>query len=491
MRKLRNSKRGLTFSLHENDGAFQIGTRYTYFVNPKRKQITIVPDKDGAMTVSRKKSGKRVNPLFDIRSKEVRNLVSSADYLGMEVHEDRIVVRMYVQKKVHISMPQVYDFATAVGLKQTGEVIIPKAKLASGAEYQQLTISDYLSSLTSYHGEHIADADLAAKEVHDVFRVCSLFSGAGMFDYAFKNDPAFEIVYACDFDASACESYRYNIGKHIHCGRIEDVDGSKIRADVVIGGPCCQGYSNSNRQNITEQKASDKLDLVNQYIRIVKEMQSAKVFVIENVPNFITMKEGEYINRVLSQLSDYEITVQTVCDCELGGYTIRKRAIIIGSKIGRIALPDIKVTPMKTVWEALSKVDPSWYNYKDITVGRKETVERMKYVPQGGNWKNVPPSVHKFGPDTHSDVFYRLKEDSQAPTIVNWRKINMIHPTENRTLSVAEASALQGFDQRFRFYGTLNDRQQQCGNGVPYAIASAVCKTVKKALLKENIIVSV
>ena len=303
-----------------------------------------------------------------------------------------------------------------------------------------------------------------------------------MLDYPFYKDPSFKIVFANDFDKAACVSYRHNIGNHIMHGSVYDIDGKNISADVVIGGPPCQGFSNENRHNMDSDVSQEKRDMVDEYIRIVNEIQGCKVFCIENVPQFLTAKQGDYINRVLEKLKGFEVSVQVVTDCKIGGFTTRKRAIVIGSKIGEIKLPDIEVLPMKTVKEALSKVDASWFNFNDITKPSKETAKKMSYVPQGGNWKDIPYEISHLGKHTHSAIYRRLEENGQAPTITNWRKSNITHPTKNRVLSVAEAAALQGLDENFCFYGTLNERQQQCGNGVPQAIASLVCKTIKKAL---------
>lgn len=83
--KIKRSKRGLTFSIREK--LFGIGEKYRYIVDKANKEILIIPDKNGNMTVSRKKSGNAYKPLFDIRSKEVREIVCSCDYLEVEAQK--------------------------------------------------------------------------------------------------------------------------------------------------------------------------------------------------------------------------------------------------------------------------------------------------------------------------------------------------------------------------------------------------------------------
>ena len=60
--------------------------------------------------------------------------------------------------------------------------------------------------------------------------------------------------------------------------------------------------------------------------------------------------------------------------------------------------------------------------------------------------------------------------------------MNLMPPVGNRILTVAEAEALMGLPGTFRVFGSLNDRQQQIGNGVTQAIAHFVKSIVKNAL---------
>ena len=68
MRRLKGSARGITFSTNK----VNIGDRFRYFVNIKDKIVSIIPDANGSIVASKKRSGKNVKALFDLRSKEVK-----------------------------------------------------------------------------------------------------------------------------------------------------------------------------------------------------------------------------------------------------------------------------------------------------------------------------------------------------------------------------------------------------------------------------------
>ena len=471
LKKYKKSKRGLTFSLESQ--AFPVGSRFIYRVNKNVRQITIFRSESGN-TVSRKKTGNKIKSLFDLRSKQVMDLMKQCDYFEIEQTGHTIIVRFCRNTKVSFMQKKRHDIGEVLGADCIGSIIMPEemVKKVSGGEplYTQMTISDFLQIDEGSRKQ-------LKKDIPMVYKVISLFSGAGMLDKPFAEDQAFELVYAIDNEPAACESYRKNIGDHIECQSICDIKAKELPdAEVIIGGPSCKAFSNANRR--TRLKDHNDYWLLNEYLRITQGIHP-EVFVIENVPEFITANEGEMLKKVISESKEYEVTSTVVIDADLGGYTMRKRAIIIGSHIGKINLPNVKVLPYKTVEEALSKVNAEWFNYSDVSKSSAKTIERMKQVPQGGNFKNIPELA---GCNSHSGRYRRLHPDGLCPTLVNWRKLPLIHPTEDRILSVAEAIAISGFGKDFEVHGTLSERQQQVGNGVPYAIGRTIKNAVKNAL---------
>ena len=62
--------------------------------------------------------------------------------------------------------------------------------------------------------------------------------------------------------------------------------------------------------------------------------------------------------------------------------------------------------------------------------------------------------------------------------IGNFRKNMLVHPKQDRGLSVREAARLQGFGDTYRFVGTIGARQQQVADAVPPMLAEAVARAI-------------
>ena len=57
----------------------------------------------------------------------------------------------------------------------------------------------------------------------------------------------------------------------------------------------------------------------------------------------------------------------------------------------------------------------------------------------------------------------------------------LIHPSQDRGLSVREAARLQSVPDWFRFYGSIGFQQQQVGNAVPPMLAKIVFGAIGKS----------
>jgi len=118
-----------------------------------------------------------------------------------------------------------------------------------------------------------------------------------------------------------------------------------------------------------------------------------------------------------------------------------------------------------------------------VTRNSELVIKRYKYIPQGGNWKNIPielMSNYKDPNRCHHGIYRRLSEDKPSSVIGNYRKNMLIHPTQDRGLSVREAARLQSFPDWFEFTGPLISQQQLVGNAVPPLLSKAIFKKIKE-----------
>lgn len=482
---IKRSSRGLTFSF-PSTGKLGIGSHYDYIIDKEQTRIRIVSSDVGRYKVSRKRNGDVWNALVDLRNREVLDALAGMDQICISITDDEIIVSDAAVKR-----------AAANG-KKAGTILrfprveIAKLRMAAGMNAgtavdslfsgAQVTFDEYLASSSKAVSVPTLHEGLA-----DVYTLVSLFSGAGILDWPFAQDKQFDIRYAIDYDAGACETYRHNIGLHIVHGDVHKAftdDGYPLdetvgAPDVIIGGPSCKPFSNANRHTrLTEHPDSD---LVVQYMRIVEKLRP-KVFAMENVPAVLTACDGAYYKAIeeVAKECGYEIGAKIIQDNKVGGYTTRRRVIILGSRLGPVQFQNLSLEGGgKTVSDALSKVDRSWKNYDDVTLPGPDTKLRMSFVPQGGNYTSIPQEYQTASKNRHSCTYRRLAMNEPSPTIVNWRKPPLIHPTQDRTLTVAEAKALQGLPGGFRVCGTLGQMQQQVGNSVPVAIG----RYIKNAVL--------
>lgn len=122
----------------------------------------------------------------------------------------------------------------------------------------------------------------------------------------------------------------------------------------------------------------------------------------------------------------------------------------------------------------------------------------VTYIPQGGNWKDIPETVRDKRLDSiratggRTTYYGRLRWDKPSYTIATYfnRVPNgcNIHPEQNRILSNREAARLQSFPDNFVFKGTKVSQFKQIGNAVPPLLARYVSSLIKPHLESYNFV---
>lgn len=327
-----------------------------------------------------------------------------------------------------------------------------------------------------------------------------------------------DIAMAIERNKYAASTYRFNFPnvdvleddiRKVSGGTIlRKLDMLKGELGVLVAGLPCQGFSESNRRTRTMGNANNFL--YREVLRILVDV-SPRWFLIENVAGIRTLKSGRFLEGMLEEFraAGYRTKDEVLNATDFGVPQCRRRAFLVGTRTaGEFAFPEGTGETPATVREAISdlpqlengaSVDRLPYGTdresvskyaeslrpgavdtvtgNEVSRNSARVIERYGYIGMGQNWSAIPAKLMANYANRglcHTGIYYRLCWDEQAKVIGNFRKNMLIHPAQDRGLSIREAARLQSFDDRHEFIGPLNDRQQQVGDAVPPRLAEAV-----------------
>lgn len=364
--------------------------------------------------------------------------------------------------------------------------------------------------------------------VPDSPTLIDLFAGCGGMTAGFVRH-GYTPVLAVEHNLHAAATYAANYGEqHMHWGDVAEVDDHDIPdADVVIGGPPCQGFSNLGSRDVDDPRNQ----LWKQYLRFV-QIARPQVFVIENVDRFRTSAEFQLLldEADHGMIADYELTHGLLLAADYGVPQRRTRAIVIGSRVGRIALPapthakipTSDARPWRTVRDAIAALPerpdttelpvaraeffgravPGLFKWLDLHFGRRPrelSLRRYDCVPPGGGRFDLPdellPRCWREKATGTTDVMGRMRWDHPSLTIrtefFKPEKGQYLHPQwdrehpdrrVNRVITHLEAALLQEFPETFTWCGSKTEIAKQIGNAVPVGLAAALAAHLRAHL---------
>ena len=331
------------------------------------------------------------------------------------------------------------------------------------------------------------------------FTLTDLFCGAGGMSLGFCQ-AGFRSIFAVDHDKYSIDTYKANFGDHAVCADIRTVEIFP-KADVVIGGPPCQGFSRLGKQTKRDREENF---LWKEFMRCVESTRPS-MFVIENVPDFFMDPAFEGVKAEAARLG-YKLGHNVLNAADYGVPQRRMRAFMIGSLIGKPALPlpthrppeqlNLEgLPPWRTVRDAIGDLplEPDGVNLHDRRNVGKLSLERYSHVPPGGNRKHIPEHLQPdcwVNKDPRSggstDLMGRLTWDAPALTIrtqfLKPEKGRYLHPQAHRSVSVREGARLQTFPDDFTFVGSNFQIVKQIGNAVPVELARQIALSVRNQL---------
>lgn len=315
------------------------------------------------------------------------------------------------------------------------------------------------------------------------FTFIDLFAGCGGLSYGLIKAGLMPI-WANEIDAAACQTYKHNIGDHIVCKDITNVDVSEIPdADILVGGFPCQPFSISGSQNGFDGRDGD---MFYQCVRIINAKRP-KVFVLENVTGFVSLGKGKYLNEALRIFNSigYHVSWKIIDASNLGVPQTRKRVFFIGNILEKENIFPINILAKVSVKEAIDEVRlyPDRFT-NNVSMRHTERIKkRFSAVNPGESVSEAmerDPSIDKA--KLTKQCYRRLVADQPAPTVVANFVTTTIHYCENRNLTAREAARIQSFPDSFEFKGKMTrmswekdlSQFEQIGNAVPPKVAEEI-----------------
>ena len=346
--------------------------------------------------------------------------------------------------------------------------------------------------------------------------VIDLFAGAGGLSFGFVH-AGFDMVMAVDNCAAAVETHRWNLGDHARNVDLGMADLAFPSATVVVGGPPCQGFSSAGLR----RSGDGRNTLVAEFARVIAQLRPA-VFVFENVEGFLTAEGGARVIELLEPLIEtgYRIHLRKINAANFGVPQHRKRVIAIGALGWDPQFPQpthaaygapgahlaglhMPLTP--TLGQALADLpsasrdapgEPEDHYYAPL---EELDLERVKVLRPGQTMRDLPEVYWhnsyrrrafrrvKDGTPTEKRGgapagLRRMRFEEPSKTVTGATRHELIHPTEDRCLTVRECARLQTFPDDFKFFGAISTRMQLIGNAVPPLLSSRIAEAVRESL---------
>lgn len=340
--------------------------------------------------------------------------------------------------------------------------------------------------------------------------VIDLFCGCGGLSQGFI-DAGYEISLGIDKWVDAIETFNFNHkdSKGIVADLLE-INPNTIsknetidKVDVIIGGPPCQGFSIAGKRIIEDERNQ----LYKTFLNFV-EYFKPKAFLMENVPNIMSMGKGAIKNQIIKDFEKlgYKVSHQILLASNYGIPQNRKRAFFVGLKnnvefdFPIPTSPNNKITSKEAISDltehSITDGSPYYNKYESsyqkqmrngnkvvfnhqITEHKEKTIEIIAMVPDGGNYKSLPKELHT----TRKVNIAWTRLNSQKPSFtIDTGHNHHFHYEFNRVPTARESARLQSFHDDFIFRKGKTSQLKQIGNAVPPLLAKELAKKLKSYL---------
>lgn len=320
--------------------------------------------------------------------------------------------------------------------------------------------------LLTYHVKSFADT------IEPKIRYIDLFCGIGGFRIAAeqifnKYNIQSECVFSCDIDKDAQKSYFANF-KDRPMGDITKIKTCDILDhDLLFAGFPCQPFS-----IIGTGKGFDDTrgTLFFEIARILKD-KKPKAFVLENVKQLVSHKNGSTLKKIIQTLTNlgYWVDYKVLNALDYGLPQKRERIFIVGFHKPIWFIWPPKTKQRLSLTDILeNNVDKKYYASEIIRKKRKQMHESNYY-----------PSIW------HENKSGNISSYPYSCALRAGASYNYLLVNGERRLTPRELLRLQGFPDDFKIVVPDTQIRKQTGNAVPVNLVRAVLESLMPFILND------
>lgn len=351
--------------------------------------------------------------------------------------------------------------------------------------------------------------------------VVNLYSGGGIMTYGL---PAINVLAAVDYSKTALACYSMNhrgaktIQADLNDGRPEDIlddCGIRKRVDVLHASPPCQCWSSARKEEgHASYKHDDRRPLLFKPVEYVRLLRPEFV-IIENVRGLVDLRPGpEWLEVLLQMLEEEGYQVPPFAwrcshsrnqkkrlgkiedergywllnSADYGVPSVRRRVFIVARRGKGSFPPPPSPTHGDPLDERASKKLRPWLTARDAIghLTEKEALNQglVRISPSRTELVKGIKSGEFFDDAPEGSYRKRTPWDRPFPPLLanpNAGKISLIHPVQDRLISVREHLIGMGADgYQFPAFMRAAARYEVSGNGIPPAMYAAVLEALTR-----------
>jgi DNA (cytosine-5)-methyltransferase 1 len=344
---------------------------------------------------------------------------------------------------------------------------------------------------------------MARLNMTDRWTVVDMFCGVGGLAHGFVKE-GFRLAAGIDIDETCKYPFERNNGAPFFQRDVQLLPSSELRSlfgpsrrRILVGCAPCQPFS----KYTSAQTEDSKWHLLRSFLRLIVQVLP-EVVSMENVAELQKHVIFHDFVEVLEE-HGYEVTESIVETWRYGVPQTRKRLVLLGSRIGKIWLPPPthSSSRLRTVRQVIGDLER-------IAAGETSScdplhraralsnlnLKRIRSTPEGGDWRNWPPSLrlacHKRTSGKRYEAIYgRMSWSRLAPTLTthcggigNGR---FGHPEQDRGISLREAALLQTFPKYYELYDpstpiSSKRLSKHIGNAVPVRLGRIIARAIRQ-----------